>query len=117
MNDLCFASERGDLEAVRLLIQAGVEINSKNGENQAPMNSRSHIIHKPGRSFETLSCLVHCEEDTTSKNENSSTLYLTASSLCQLQVGKCLVSCAADLQTRDDEYHTPIHYAAWGWPL
>jgi len=86
MNDVCFASERGDLEAVRLLVQAGAEINSKNGENQAPRDHWSRLIFEPGLPIEILSCLVHCEEDTNSKNENISTLYLTASSLCQLQV-------------------------------
>eukprot|EP00746_Dinoflagellata_sp_MGD_P033873 gnl/MRDRNA2_/MRDRNA2_180890_c0_seq1.p1 gnl/MRDRNA2_/MRDRNA2_180890_c0~~gnl/MRDRNA2_/MRDRNA2_180890_c0_seq1.p1 ORF type:complete len:458 (-),score=112.90 gnl/MRDRNA2_/MRDRNA2_180890_c0_seq1:79-1305(-) len=102
------AAYKNNMEAMRLLLSAGVNVNAKKADGATPVFVAAHSGH-----VEALEALVGAKADpSTARDEDGVTPVLMAVQQKHLPALKCLLTAKADPNTANIRGVAPAHWAA-----
>jgi hypothetical protein len=101
------ASENGQVEAVRLLLKCGADVDARGMMDQSPL--RIAVAHKR---LHVVQCLLDHGADVNCQDADNSTPFSVATMLGYLEIVRALLEHDADLNFRYNDGRTPIHRAS-----
>lgn len=105
---LTAATERGNTEVVRLLLEAGANVNHQSGQNNFPLQ-----IAVAKNREDILRILMRYNPKVNLVDDNGNTALHSVSSKTSVMIAKILDVGGADLNIRNKEQETPICKAVW----
>jgi len=100
------AAKDGDIEAVRLFLANGSNVNARNGQNRTPLHMAAWLGHKEIASLLIMNGAVVDSRD----NFNSTPLHKAAYDHEEILV--LLIDKSADINAKDINGNTPLHNAS-----
>jgi cytohesin len=103
------AAKKGDIEQVRKLITAGVDVNAKDKKGQTPL----HFAARHGHEQIARLLIARGADVNVNMAGESWTPLLDAASTGQTKLVKLLLQKGAKVDVGDDYGYTPLYYAIW----
>ncbi|KAK6540060.1 hypothetical protein TWF694_008890 [Orbilia ellipsospora] len=110
MSPLHYAAESGDRGVVQLLLDKGVNIESKDKSGQTPLSRAASLKHA-----DAVQLLLEKGADVESKDHNGHTPLSHAAVSGAETVIRLLLAKGVNIESRDNEGRTPLSHAACSW--
>jgi ankyrin repeat protein len=106
-NSLHAAAEEGNIDALKSLLERGVDINARGASNQTPL----HVAVVEGN-VDVVRLLVERGAEVESRNNFGRTPLHGSSRFGHLEVSRLLLNHGANVNARMEKYWTPMHLSA-----
>ena len=112
---LLFASEKGKPDIIKLLLEHGADVNSKDMDGNTPLNivcKRYSYFEDTSYLFEIIQLLLEHGSNVNSRNDNGVTPFMTAcSNIIETKTFELLIKYGAEINAIDKDFWTPLMYA------
>ncbi|KAH9052184.1 ankyrin repeat-containing domain protein [Lactarius vividus] len=106
---LHLAAECGRCEVAQVLLERGVDVNSRNVDGKTPLHMAPAFKHR----FGAAQLLVERGADVNAQDNVHETPLLLASSVLDLESVRMLLDNGANVNAEDNRGQTPLHRALW----
>ena len=104
--DIHDAAYDGNIEAVKQHLDAGTDVDARDGEGETPLNRAAYEGHK-----ETVELLIAAGADVNAKDRIRCTALHWAAVDGNNEIAELLIANAADVNAKGDDGRTPLHVA------
>jgi len=111
LDDLAFAASHGRLRIVELLLQRGVDIDSRSGDS----NATPLMFASLGNYSDVVKALAHAGADIEARDTVGATALMRSASFGYSSVVRTLIECGADVNATDNSGMTPLMWSVMSY--